>query len=442
MKILIIGAGKSGIAAALLAADKGNKVFVTEINTIEPNIQNILKDKNIDFEFGKNTISNLHLYDLIITSPGVPPKAEIIQEANKLNIEIISEVEFAYRYLNNPIVAITGTNGKTTTTALITFIFNNSGKKAIACGNIGTPLSGLVDQIDNDTIIVAELSSYQLDKINKFKPDVAVILNLTPDHVSYHGSTDNYYQTKFNITKNQTQENFLIINNDDDNIKNIEFTTKANILKFSENYVSWGIYIENDFLKITDKHKHIEEVLMRVDELSLPGIHNCFNSMAAALAARAFEIRNEDIRDSLMKFKGVEHRLEYVRTINDVDFINDSKATNINATWYALISYKKPIVWIAGGRGDNNDYSLLDDIVAKNVKSIITIGEEAENIFNHFCTSKRVIKAHTLDDAIAKSIEEAEDDDIVLFTPACKSFDMFSNFEERGNVFKEIVNSL
>jgi UDP-N-acetylmuramoylalanine--D-glutamate ligase len=443
MNVLVIGAGKSGISAAKLAAAKGNKVFLTELNdaALYSEEIDILKKNNVKYEFGKNSIDNLKQYDFIITSPGVPPDSPIISTAWKQNVEIISEVEFAFRYLNNPIVAITGTNGKTTTTALTEFIFNNSGRKAVACGNIGKPMTELVDNIDSDTIIIAELSSYQLDKIYKFKPDVAILLNLTPDHLKYHGSIEKYYKAKFKITKNQTSDNFVIINYDDENIKNYEFNTKAKILKFSDKHVDWGIYCDGAHLKFIDE-KHEEEELMLSSELSLPGIHNRYNSMAAALAARAFEITNEDIRDSLMKFRGVEHRLEYVRTIDGIEFVNDSKATNINATWYALISYKKPIIWIAGGRGDSNDYSILNDAVEKNVKSIVSIGEESDAIFNHFCTSKRCIKSHSLQEVVETAFNEAEAGDIVLFTPACKSFDMFANFEHRGEEFKKFVNQL
>lgn len=443
MKILVIGAGKSGVSAAVLAASKGNKVFVSELKSSDNYSDEIriFKNNNIEFEFGNNTTHNLTSYDFIITSPGVPPQSPIITEGEKHNIEIISEVEFAYRYLNNPIIAITGTNGKTTTTALTEFIFNNSGRKAIACGNIGKPLTSLVDKIDDDTIIVAELSSYQLDRTHKFRPDIAVILNLTPDHINYHGTAEDYYNAKFKITKNQTEDNLLIFNNDDKNIKKYLPKTKAKTIKFSENSVDWGICVKENILKFINE-KHNEEVLMLSNELSLPGIHNRYNSMAAALAARAFEIRNENIRDSLMKFRGVEHRLEYVRTVNSVDFINDSKATNINASWYALVSYNKPIIWIAGGRGDSNDYALLDDAVKKSVKSIIAIGEESDNIFNHFCTMKRCIKRNTLEEAVKTALDESDEGDIVLFTPACKSFDMFANFEHRGLVFKEIVNLL
>jgi UDP-N-acetylmuramoylalanine--D-glutamate ligase len=251
---------------------------------------------------------------------------------------------------------------------------------------------------------------------------------------------ENYVESKWKITSSQSENNLLILNVDDETILQTNLKTCAKIAHLSQKPVGWGIYTNGDeiIFKTADK----EEVLMLTGELSLPGIHNRYNSMAAALAARVFEIKNEDIRDSLMKFSGVEHRLEFVRTLNGIDFINDSKATNINATWYALSSYKQPIVWIAGGRGDNNNYAELDQVVEKNVSLIIAIGEEAQNIFNHFCTKKRCLIEDDLRSAVVKAFENAEFGDKILFTPACKSFDMFDNFEQRGVVFKEIVNSL
>ena len=326
--------------------------------------------------------------------------------------------------------------------SLTAYNLQKSGKRAIACGNIGTPISSLVGKIYDDTIIVAEVSSFQLDRIQNFKPDVSVILNITPDHLYYHGSMENYVEAKWKIFSNQNEKDLLILNADD--AATSEILPQVNIKKafFSMNPVEYGVFNDGGkmILRFPDNNK--EEEIMLFDEIHLPGVHNAYNSMAAALAARAFEIRNEDIRDSLASFEGVEHRLEFVRKIDDIEFINDSKATNINATWYALSSYKKPIVWIAGGRGDNNNYSELNELVAKNVKCIVSIGEESEAIFNHFCTMVRCIKSNSLEDAVSQAYHQTEPGDVVLFTPACKSFDMFMNYEHRGEVFKEIVLSL
>ncbi|MCS6809574.1 MAG: UDP-N-acetylmuramoyl-L-alanine--D-glutamate ligase, partial [Bacteroidota bacterium] len=300
--------------------------------------------------------------------------------------------------------------------------------------------------LEPETILVVETSSYQLDRIVHFRPDVAILLNITPDHLSYHGTFENYCRAKYKISLNQNEKNVLILNADNEPAQAAAAFSRAQILHFSVHPVQQGMYVSSGKMLIPreqpDSQQHKEEVLMMVDELRIPGIHNVYNSMAAALAARAFEIRNENIRDSLMSFAGVEHRLEYVRTLNGVDYINDSKATNVNSTWYALSSYTKPIVWIAGGRGDNNDYSVLDQLVRSRVQYIIALGEEADAIFHHFSSMVRCIKAPTLNEAVQYAADYAKSGSIVLFSPACKSFDMFVNYEHRGQVFKEAVLTL
>lgn len=442
MKITVIGAGKSGIAAALLAKRKGYEVFLTEKKQSDDCQEaiEILQKQNINYEFGNHTSESLRNSELVVTSPGVPPDNDIIKLAEQKQIKIISELEFASNFLENPIIAITGTNGKTTTTTLTTFIFNHSGRKAISAGNIGTPLSDLVDNIEKENIVVVEASSFQLDRIEKFKPDVAIILNISPDHLYYHKTMENYVSAKWKIFCNQNEKDLLILNADDNELIKAAKQSRGKVAWFSMNPVEYGIFGNQGKMiaRLTDN----EEVIMLFDDIRIPGIHNAYNSMAAALAARAFEIRNENIRDSLMAFQGVEHRLEYVATIDGVDYINDSKATNVNATWYALSSYNEPIIWIAGGRGDSNDYSQLDTIVSQKVKCIIAIGEEADNIFNHFSAMKRCFIEPTLLYAVLKAKEVADKGDVVLFTPACKSFDMFLNYEHRGEVFKEIIKEL
>ncbi len=454
MNYTIIGAGKSGLHAAFLAQDLGHNVFLTEAKpeAEAKSAAEQLAKRSIDAEFGGHTDKGLKA-DIVVASPGVPPSNPFIQEAEKRNIPIISEIEFAWRQLDtvrNPVVAITGTNGKTTTTALTAHILNNSGKKAIACGNIGTAITSVVRGLEAGTILVVEASSYQLDRIVDFRPDVALLLNITPDHLSYHGTFENYCAAKNKITLNQNEKNVLILNADNEPSLAAAAHSRAQILHFGVHPLQQGLYVSSGKLLIPRGHpdsqhadfQHKEEQLMMVDELRIPGIHNVYNSMAAALAARAFEIRNENIRDSLMSFTGVEHRLEYVRTVNGVDYINDSKATNINSTWYALSSYSKPLVWIAGGRGDNNDYSTLDDLVRQNVRCVIAIGEEADAIFNHFSSMVRCVKASSLQDAVSRAADFAESGMATLFSPACKSFDMFANYEHRGQVFKEAVTAL
>jgi UDP-N-acetylmuramoylalanine--D-glutamate ligase len=451
MNYTVIGAAKSGLAAALLAKRLGNNVFLTESKVADSFKETIeqMNDAGIQYEFGGNSQKALDNCDLLIVSPGVPPTADIIIQAEKKGIKIISELEFASLHIKNPIIAITGTNGKTTTTTLIEYILRKAGKKALACGNIGLPLSAVVGTVSDDTILVCEVSSFQLDRIDTFKPDVAILLNITPDHLYYHGTMEEYIKAKFKIFRNQSEKDLLILNADDPASLQGKSQCRGKIALISMSPMQQGAYnayinaFNNDgklTLRFPDSNK--EEELMLFDAIRIPGVHNAYNSMAATLAARAFEVRNEDIRDCLMAFEGVEHRLEYVRTLDGVDYINDSKATNVNATWYALSSYKKPLVWIAGGRGDSNDYSKLDELVRKNVKCIIAIGEEADNIFNHFCLTVRCIKQDTLEAAVETAKDYASMGEIVLFTPACKSFDMFMNYEHRGEVFKEIVNSL
>lgn len=445
MNITVLGAGKSGIAAALLAHRYNNNVFVSEFQNSEKYTDAVekLDGAGIKYEFGGHTENALDNTDLIITSPGIPPHATIIKQAENRSIPIISELEYARTFLpDNPLIAVTGTNGKTTTTTLIAYILNNAGKNAVAAGNIGTPLSELVGEIDEKTIIVAETSSYQLDRIKTFRPDVAIILNITPDHLGYHGTFDKYVKAKFSISLNQRENDLLILNADDAVIAAYTPPSKVKVQWFSTSPMQHGAYKNNRSMIIRDDKQHKEEEVMVFDDMRLPGEHNAQNALAAALAVRAFEVSNENIRDSLMKFSGVEHRLEFVRSVNGADYINDSKATNVNAAWYALSSYNKPIVWIAGGRGDNNDYSALDDLVKENVQCIITIGEEADAIFNHFCATVRCMRADTLEQAVFKAHEIADENNIVLLSPACKSFDMFMNYEHRGEVFKQAVKEL
>ncbi len=442
MNITILGCGKSGIGAAKLAVSKGYKVRLTESKDIDKfqDEYEVLKSLGISCEFGLNSSKFLDNCDLIISSPGIHRNIKFFKEAERKNIPTISEIEFAFRHTNSKVISVTGTNGKTTTTTLINYILKNAGIKSVACGNIGYTFSEALLDNDPDTVFVVETSSYQLDMVNSFAPDLSIILNITPDHQEYHKTMEEYILAKWKTSSFQNGKNLLILNMDDDTISKNMYQTKARIGYFSLNPVNWGIYLKEGgiYFKTADK----EEFLMMTEQLSLPGVHNLYNSMAAALAARAFEVRNEDIRDSLSSFVGVEHRLENVRTISTIKFVNDSKATNINATWYALSSYNQPLIWIAGGRAKGNDYSELDHLVENNVKAIICIGEEQDNLFNHFCTKVRCIKSDDLEDAVNQSYQLAEMNDIVLFSPACKSFDMFLNYEHRGEVFKSYVNNL
>ncbi|MBU3679694.1 MAG: UDP-N-acetylmuramoyl-L-alanine--D-glutamate ligase [Candidatus Kapabacteria bacterium] len=442
MRISVIGAALSGVAAAELANRQGHSVLISESRP-ESAIADTairLRQSGIDVETGGHSDA-VYESDLIIVSPGVPPTNIVRMEAARRGIELIGELEYASRCLANPIIAITGTNGKTTTTALTAYILEQSGRPAVAAGNIGTPLSSLVGTIPSDTIIVAECSSYQLDTIVTFRPKVSMILNITPDHLSYHGTFSNYVEAKWKIASNQHADDVVILNADDPAVAPAASVVRSSVRFFSTIREVEGAFIRGGEIVLRDQ-QHNEEILMSLRRLGLPGVHNAANSMAASMAARAFEVRNENIRDSLMSFSGVEHRLESVRVHKGARFVNDSKATNVNATWYALSSYDRPIVWIAGGRGESNNYAELDGLVAANVKSIVCIGEEADAIFNHWCTTKRCVKADTLEDAIRIAQDMAIAEDVVLFSPACKSFDMFANYEERGRAYKRIVAAL
>jgi len=438
--IVVLGAGHSGRAAARLAQVLGARVFVSEHKPWEHcrEAAEEFAQWGIEAEFGGHS-PRVWQAELVVISPGIPPHAPVVQELQRRGIPLVSELEFAWQQLTGQrVVAITGTNGKTTTTALLGYILRRAGRSAVVGGNIGVPLSQLVlEGIPPDAVVVLEVSSYQLHYSRAFRPDIAVLLNITPDHLEFHGSYQAYREAKWRITAWQREEDFLILNADDPDARAAERWTKARCAYFGRQPVQQGAYVRGTEIVLVWQHK--EEVLMQTGELRLPGVHNLYNSLAAAVAARALEIRNEDLRDSLMQFSGVEHRLEHVRRWRGVDFINDSKATNVNAAWYALSSYTQPIVWIAGGRGEHNDYSLLDELVRQRVRLVVAIGEEAEAIFNHFCTMVRCVKAHSLEEAVRVAASYAQPGDVVLFSPACKSFDMFLNFEHRGEAFRRAV---
>lgn len=471
MKVTILGAAKSGFSAAVLAKKLGYQVLVSEKSIAEKFEKEIrvFQELGINYEFSANTGKVLDC-DFAVTSPGIPPNSEVIQLLTKHNKKIISELEFAYQNLvnKNNIIAITGTNGKTTTTSLIHHIFTSAGFSAVLSGNIGTPLSDLVldlnsekNGLNHNTIIVTECSSYQLDRIEHFNPKIGLILNLTPDHLAYHGDINNYLEAKWKISSNMSKNNLLVLNADDlallhklnsigeDRINfqvqsfSLNPNTQSGSQDLANNPILTKAYSEEGkiYVETIKNSIKLKEEIMNIANLSLPGVHNLYNSLAAILAAKAYQIRNEDIRDALQSFKPVEHRQEFVANINGISFINDSKATNVNSTWYALSSYKNPIIWIAGGRAENNPYSELKELVANNVKLIIAIGEQAQEIYNTFKDIVKVDFAENLDQVVLQALESGEPGDITLFSPSCKSFDMFANYENRGLLFKKTVFS-
>ena len=436
-RITILGGGISGLGAAILAKKKGFNVFLSEKNTLSNDSKNLLIKNNIDWEEGKHSINKIINSKEIIVSPGISNSSKIIDKLNNLNIPIISEVEFGFRYSKAKIVAITGTNGKTTTTLLIGHILKNSGYDVLVAGNIG--ISFCMSLVDRDyKYIVLELSSFQLERVEHFRPNIAIILNITADHLDrYAFDFTLYKKTKYRISKNQISSDILIYNSD--NINGNEIKTSAKKIPISLNkQVKEGGYINNNQIII-----NINNTTMNIQDLALQGKHNLFNSMAAAVAARVFEVKDSVIRQSMIDFQNIEHRLEHVVTIHGIDFINDSKATNINATWFALESMNKKVVWIAGGVDKGNDYEKLNSLVKSKVKSIICLGKNNKNLIDSFSSQvENIVHALNMKDAVRQSYNIANSGDVVLLSPSCASFDLFENFEDRGLQFKQHVRSL
>ena len=435
-KLVVLGAGESGIGAALLAKKNKYDVFVSDKGIITE--KSVLSSNGIRWEEGVHTKKEILSASEVIKSPGIPDSVSIIQDLKLYGIPVISEVEFASRYTNSKIIAITGTNGKTTTTLLLGHILKKAGYDVLVAGNIGTGFARSIVDRDYDFIIL-ELSSFQLDGIQKFKADISILLNITPDHLDRYGNDfDQYIQSKFRITENQNSEDILIYNYDDENIRN-RIKTKAKKIPFS----LYKTFFEGAFYKEKKINININKNKMTIQELALQGKHNVYNSMAAAVASRVLEVKDFITRQSLLDFQNVEHRLEHVINVHGIQFINDSKATNINSTWYALESMHKKTVWIVGGVDKGNDYNELLDLVKDRVKAIVCIGQNTKNIHKVFeGYVDEILDAKTMNEAVAFSYQLAMKGDAVLLSPACASFDMFANFEERGIEFKKSVRSL
>jgi len=444
-KVTVIGGARSGLAVARLLKKMGADVFISDMKKPEE-IKYVkftpeeLNSAGIKYEFGEHS-EKVYDCDFMVISPGVPSNAPVVQKAMELGIKVWSEIEVASWFCKAPIIAVTGTNGKTTTTSLIGHIFKTAGFKTIVAGNIGAPFSDFVLDADEGSIVVLEVSSFQLDHIENFKPKVAVLLNITPDHLDRYDSFGDYILSKFRIFKNQKEDDFAVYNYDDEIVQ--PYVESLNVIKlpFSvRDNLSCGGFIEDGYITLNFKNK--KERILKMNNLRIRGIHNVYNSLAAALAARAMEVKDEIIRESLQSFEGVEHRLEFVREINGVKFINDSKATNVNSLWYALESFDEPIILIAGGRDKGNDYSKVYDLVKRKVKLIIAIGESKNKIYNEFKNLTNVIEVDSMEEAVKKAYENSAPGDVVLLSPACASFDMFRDYEHRGEVFKKLVNEL
>ena len=443
-RLIILGAGESGVGAAILGKKEGYEVFVSDAGTIKENYKQELFENEIEFEEGKHSEDKILNATEVMKSPGIPEKNEMVKKIRSASIPVISEVELAYRFKgDSKIVAITGSNGKTTTTSLIYHICVKAGLDCALVGNIGLSFAKQV-AIDPKPLYIAEISSFQLDDIKTFKPDVAVLLNITKDHLDrYDDKFENYINSKFKIIQNQNKNDYFIYCLDDEVITNhiLSKTLTTNPLPFSmKQEVKKGAYIKADQMLMRIQE---ERVSMSIYDFALKGIHNQHNTMAAGIAATTLGIRKDKIREAVKDFQSLEHRMEFVASVRGVDFINDSKATNVNSTWYALESINKPIVLIMGGVDKGNDYSLIEDLVKERVKAIVCLGIDNKKIHAAFKDIvATIVDADNANDAVLKAFQLSTKGNAVLLSPACASFDLFKNYEERGNQFKEAVKGL
>lgn len=444
MRLVILGGGESGVGAAILGKKLGMDVFLSDMGEIAPHYAQMLNDNEIAYESGCHTESLIINADEVIKSPGIPPTAPIIKKIASKNIPIISEIEFAGRYTDAKMVCITGSNGKTTTTLLTYHILKNAGLNVGLAGNVGQSLALQVATEKHDVYVI-ELSSFQLENMYRFHANIAVIMNITPDHLDrYDYKFQNYVDAKFRILQNLTGSDAFIFWENDPVIKaQLEhIATEARLFPFSEHQEEGSAsYIDaHDRLILNTSN---EAMSMPRADLALNGLHNLFNSMAAGLSASLLDIKNEDIRRSLSDFEGVEHRLEYVDTIDGVRYINDSKATNVNSCWYALESMSKNTILILGGKDKGNDYSEIASLVDDKVKAIVAMGKDNSKIVDYFAPrGVKVIDTHSIDDAVAACHKIAQSGDTVLLSPCCASFDLFKSYEDRGKQFKERVKAL
>ena len=442
-RIVILGAGESGAGAAVLAQKEGFDVFVSDFSPIKPKYKKMLDDHGIEWEEGGHTEDKILNAGEIIKSPGIPDKAPIIQKIIEKNIHIISEIEFAGRYTNSKMICITGSNGKTTTTMLTYHILKSAGLDVGLAGNVGNSLALQVAESPHEYYVI-ELSSFQLDNMYSFKADVAILLNITPDHLDrYHYNFQEYADSKFRITQNQTADDAFIFWNDDPVIKKgVEiFKPQATLYPFSEKHKPEVKGYVEDGKIIMETLKGI--YTMDRDLLSLKGTHNLYNSLASGIAAKVTDIRDDKIRASLSDFCGVEHRLEMVTRVKGVDYINDSKATNVNSCWYALQSVNTPLVLILGGTDKGNDYSEIESLVKKKVHTLVFLGVDNSKLHEFFDGKVSFIEdAGSMEEAVAKAYNLAKKGDTVLLSPCCASFDLFNSYEDRGEQFKTCVRNL
>lgn len=442
-RLVILGGGESGVGTAILGLKKGFEVFVSDKGEIKDEYKEVLEHFGIEWESGQHTEAKILNADMVMKSPGIPDKVPLIKELVAKGIPVISEIEFASRFTDATIIGITGSNGKTTTTMMTYHLVKEGGLNAGMAGNIGDSYAKMVAEQDFDHYVL-EISSFQLDGIVDFKPHVAVITNITPDHLDrYEYKFENYIASKFRIAMNQDEQDYLIYDADDEVLVDWlkKHPVRSKLIPFTlKGEVEEGAWLENDTIKIKLEHKTLE---MSTDILALEGQHNVKNTMAASMAALLVKVRKETIRQSIQSFQGAPHRLEKVLKINHVEYINDSKATNVNATFYALDGIKKPIVWIVGGVDKGNDYSELMSLVREKVKGIICLGVDNSKIKDAFGNViDLMIETYSMEEAVKVAYKMAERGDAVLLSPACASFDLFQNYEDRGNQFKNAVKNL
>lgn len=443
-RIVILGAGESGTGSAILAKNQGFDVFVSDSGRINPKYREMLNDHQVLYEGNSHTERLILNADEVIKSPGIPESAPIIKAIRKKGIHVISEIEFAGRYTKAKKICVTGSNGKTTTTSLIHHMLRKAGLDVGIAGNIGKSFALQVAQEEYDYYVL-ELSSFQLDGMYEFKADIVILLNITADHLDrYNYDMQNYVDSKFRITQNLTEEDYFVFCSDDEiTIKELEkIVSRAEQLPYAYDKkpddVAWVDKRERMHIEFEDV-----DFSMSVHELALRGKHNTYNSMAAGIAGNVLKIRNEVIREALMDFQGIEHRLEHVIKVHGIQFINDSKATNVNSCWYALESVKGDIIWIAGGVDKGNNYSELSDLVEKKVKAIVCLGKDNQRIKDAFEGKvETIVESETMMEAVKSAYYLGAKEDTVLLSPACASFDLFENYEERGRKFKESVREL
>ena len=441
-RLVVLGGGESGVGAALLGKEKEYNVFLSDAGKITKKYKDVLRHNEIEWEDEGHTESKILNADIVVKSPGIPDHIPLIQKLNAASISVISEIEFAALFTSANIIGITGSNGKTTTTLMVHQILSHAVLDVAIGGNIGDSFAKQV--LNNNANYVLELSSFQLDGIEKFRPHIAIITNITPDHLDrYDYKFENYIASKFRIAMNQTSKDYLIYDSDDEVIVSYLKThnIQSTLVPFSlTRKVTNGTYLEQNNIIIEFNNR---DIIMPTTTLALEGKHNIKNAMAASTVAHLLKIRNATIRESLEGFQGAEHRLEQVLTINKVQYVNDSKATNVNATYYALESMNTPTVWIVGGVDKGNDYKALFPFVNEKVKAIICLGKDNEALFDAFGTMvENIIETQSMSEAVQIAYKIATAGESVLLSPACASFDLFENYEDRGHQFKAAVRQL